>query len=170
MKPAELAKQTVEKYIKSRVIVELPQELEGIEVQRAGTFVSIKTLNKNLRGCIGTVFPTKNTVIEEIVYNAIAAATSDPRFNEIDKSELDELTYSVDILYPPEPVKSITELDPEIYGIIITSKVNGKKALLLPNLEGVDTVEDQISICRQKAGISANDEIDIQKFQVKRYT
>lgn len=169
MKPAELARSTVEKYIKERQVIKSPQSLPGIEVDKAGTFVSIKTGTGDLRGCIGTIFPTKENIIDEIIHNAIAAATRDPRFEEIRRQELNNLKYSVDILFPPEPVQSIEELNPKTHGIIIMSK-SGRQALLLPDLEGVDTVEDQIMICRRKAGISQNEPIVVRKFNVKRYT
>jgi len=111
MKPAELARLTVEKYIKERQTLIHQTSLIGIDVQKAGTFVSIKTKDGDLRGCIGTIFPTKQTIVEEIIHNAIAAATEDPRFDEIQRHELNNLKYSVDILYPPEPVKSFEELN-----------------------------------------------------------
>ncbi|EKE03815.1 MAG: hypothetical protein ACD_20C00148G0015 [uncultured bacterium] len=168
MKPAELARLTVEKYIKERQAPLAPSALIGIDVEKAGTFVSIKTNDGDLRGCIGTIFPTKSTVIEEIIHNAITAATEDPRFEEIQRQELNSLIYSVDILYPPEPVRSFDELDPKIYGIIVAAK-SGRQALLLPDLEGIDTVEDQVGICKNKAGIPLNESIAIQRFKVERH-
>jgi AmmeMemoRadiSam system protein A len=168
MKPAELARLTVEKYIKEKQISVPPSSLIGIDVQKAGVFVSIKTKDDDLRGCIGTIFPTKPTVIEEIIHNALAAATEDPRFEEINRQELTGLKYSVDILFPPEPITTFEELDPKNYGIIVASK-NGRQALLLPDLEGIDTIEAQIAICKSKAGIPMEEPIAIQRFKVERY-
>ncbi|MDD3013031.1 MAG: AmmeMemoRadiSam system protein A [Candidatus Gastranaerophilales bacterium] len=168
MKPVEFAKLTVEKYIKENKKPSLPLSLVGIEVEKAGSFVSIKTKNGDLRGCIGTIFPTKNTIIEEIVHNAISASTQDPRFEPIKRYELNDLVYSVDVLHPPEDVASLDELDPNIYGIIVLAQ-SGRQALLLPDLEGVDTVEDQIAICMRKAGIPSHEAISIKRFKVDRY-
>lgn len=168
MKPVELAKLTIEKYIKEKKIPSLPSSLVGIEVEKAGSFVSIKTKNGDLRGCIGTIFSTKETIAEEIIHNAIAASTKDPRFDPVQRYELNDLVYSVDILHPPEDVTSLLELDPEVYGIIVISQ-SGKQALLLPALEGVDTVEDQIVICMRKAGIPSQEPISVKRFKVDRY-
>lgn len=168
MKPAELARLTVEKYIKENKTPVYPQSLLGVNVERAGAFVSIKTKSNDLRGCIGTIFPTKTTIIEEIIHNAIAAATEDPRFNAIQRQELNDLKYSVDILFPPEPVKSFDELDPKNYGIIVVAR-SGRQALLLPDLEGIDTVDMQVSVCKNKAGIPQSEPVAIQRFKVERY-
>lgn len=168
MKPEELAKLTVEKYIKEGKKPSAPVSLVGVDILKAGTFVSIKTSNGDLRGCIGTIFPTKNTVMEEIIHNAVAASTQDPRFNPIQRFELKDLVYSVDVLHPPEDIKALTELDPELYGIIIASQ-SGGQALLLPALEGIETVDDQVAICMRKAGIASHEPISISRFKVDRY-
>lgn len=179
----ELAKSAVENYIKyGRIITpdaNLPIELL---TKKAGTFVTIKK-DGNLRGCIGTYLPTKENIAEEIIYNAIAAATEDCRFGPIQKEELPELSYAVYILNEPELVKNISELDPRKYGIIVKTVpispkgnvvFNGvltyKSGLLLPDLEGVDTVEKQISIACQKGGINPpSEKIIIYKFTVEKY-
>ena len=160
----ELARKAVEKYIKEGKIIK-PENLTDEMKERAGVFVSIKKRGE-LRGCIGTFEPTRKNVAEEIIYNAISSATRDPRFPPITEDELPELEYSVDILSKPEPA-SIDELEPKKYGIIVESGV--KRALLLPDLEGVETVEQQIDICRMKAGISPDEPIKIYKFEVRRY-
>ena len=121
-----------------------------------------------MRGCIGTIFPQHDTVAQEIVRNAISASTEDPRFFPIEEKELDNLKISVDILFPPENVSSKDKLDPKKYGVIVTSK-SGRRGLLLPDLEGVDTVEKQIQICRMKAGILENEPVSLQRFGVQRY-
>jgi len=169
MKPTEFAKLTVETFIKEGKLPKMPPSLIGINVDKAGTFVSIKTRDdNNLRGCIGTIFPTKENVIEEIMHNAIAAATKDPRFEAVQRPELDNLRYSVDILFPPEPVTAVDQLDPKNYGIIVASR-SGRQALLLPDLEGIDTVEVQLGVCKRKAGIPPNEPIAVQRFKVERY-
>jgi AMMECR1 domain-containing protein len=106
-------------------------------------------------------------VAEEIISNAIESSTRDPRFSPVTKEEIPELEISVDVLTQPEPVDNINELDPKKYGIIIHSK--GRRGLLLPDLEGVDTPQQQIAICRKKAWIADDEPIDIEKFRVKRY-
>ena len=160
-----LAKKTVESYINEGKISE-PSELTPGMREQAGVFVSIKKLGE-LRGCIGTYLPTKDNVAEEIVSNAVSSATKDPRFDPVSAAELPYLTYSVDILTKPELVKDINQLDPKKYGIIV--ECGGRKGLLLPDLEGVDTVEMQIDICCQKGGISPAEPIKIYRFEVKRY-
>lgn len=169
MKPEKLARLTIENYIKENKLPKPPATLLGVDLIKAGVFVSIKTFDNNLRGCIGTIFPTRVTIQEEIINNAVAASTRDPRFDAIQRYELNNLKISVDVLHPPEPINSIVELDPEIFGIIIQNS-KGNQALLLPNLDGVDTVEGQIMICRQKAGIMPTEPINIHKFKVERYS
>jgi AmmeMemoRadiSam system protein A len=165
----KLARKALETYVlegRKLSLIEAPLE-EGVmnEIQ-AGTFVSIKK-NGELRGCIGTIFPTKEIVNEEIIENAINAGCYDPRFQPVEKSELDQLTYSVDILGKPEKINTKEMLDPQEYGVIVTYKE--KKALLLPNLEGIDTVEEQLRIVLKKAGISKDDEFEMERFRVVRY-
>ncbi len=160
-----LAKETVESYVRGGKIP-TPRELTPEMKERAGVFVSIHK-HGQLRGCIGTFEPAQDNVAEEIIANAISSATRDPRFPPVTPSELDELEYSVDILTKPEPVTDIRQLDPKKYGVIVES--GWKKGLLLPDLEGVDSVEEQIAICRLKAGISAGEPIKLYRFQVKRF-
>jgi AmmeMemoRadiSam system protein A len=167
--PANLARKTVEHYISNKEMVNpADYKVIDVEVDQAGAFVCLKTKDGELRGCIGTIFPTKKTVEEEIVANAISASTGDPRFAPVNKSEIDDVTYSVDILHNPEPVGNIAELDPKVYGIIVKSE-SGKQALLLPDLEGVNTVEDQVAITKRKAGIPMNEPVHIFRFKVDRY-
>jgi len=164
---ADLAKKTVEEYVKSGKISEISESIPEEMKKKAGVFVSIKKKGK-LRGCIGTFLPATENIYKEIIRNAIAAATEDPRFPPISKSELDELEYSVDILSPPEPVKSLDELDPKKYGVIVIK--GWQKGLLLPDIEGVNTVDEQLRIAKLKAGIDPYDtDIEIYKFKVERY-
>ncbi|HEX3047831.1 MAG TPA: AmmeMemoRadiSam system protein A, partial [Bacillota bacterium] len=140
--------------------------LDQFQAQQAGTFVSIKK-HGELRGCIGTTEPTQGNVIGEVRENAISAATKDPRFDPITEDELADLVYNVDLLKPPEPIISSSELDPLKYGVIVSKGY--RRGLLLPNLEGVETVEQQISIAKQKAGIGTAESVDLERFEVVRY-
>jgi AmmeMemoRadiSam system protein A len=161
----ELAKETVESYIREGKTPRL-KELTAEMKERAGVFVSLHKRGQ-LRGCIGTFEPAKDNVAEEIIANAISSSTRDPRFSPVDASELGDLEYSVDILTEPEPVTDISQLDHKIYGVIVES--GWKKGLLLPDLEGVDSVEEQIAICRLKAGIFSDEPVKLYRFQVKRF-
>jgi AmmeMemoRadiSam system protein A len=161
----QLAKKTVETYVKEGKVPK-PEELTPEMRQQAGVFVSIHKLGE-LRGCIGTIEPQRSNVAEEIIANAISSATRDPRFPAIVPSELKDLDYSVDVLTPPEPIKSQDQLDPKRYGVIV--EAGFRKGLLLPDLEGVDSVDYQIDICRQKAGIAPNEPVKLYRFEVKRY-
>jgi AmmeMemoRadiSam system protein A len=161
----QLAKKTVETYVKEGKVPK-PEELTPEMKERAGVFVSIHKLGE-LRGCIGTIEPQRSNVAEEIIANAISSATRDPRFPAIVPSELKDLDYSVDVLTTPEPIKSQDQLDPKRYGVIV--EAGFRKGLLLPDLEGVDSVDYQIDICRQKAGIAPNAPVKLYRFEVKRY-
>lgn len=180
-----LAKSAVENYIKEKKIIELPPDLpEEFLNKKAGTFVTIKK-GGELRGCIGTYLPTKINVAEETVHNAIAAALEDYRFEPIKTDELSSLSFTVYVLNYPEPVKDTKELDPEKFGVIIKTgpftypdekevvfdgTLPYKTGLLLPDLEGVDTVEKQILIACQKGGIdSQKEKIFVYKFTVEKY-
>lgn len=138
------------------------------EFNRPGaSFVTIKKHGR-LRGCIGSVLPQRATVVEEVMQNAISAGMRDPRFDPVEAEELPELTYSVDILTPPQPVDNLAELDPKVYGVIVRS--GHRSGLLLPDLAGVETVQQQLDIARQKAGIGPTEKITVEKFEVIRYT
>jgi MEMO1 family protein len=160
-----LAKEAVENYVRKHEIIktgELTPEMR----ERAGVFVSLHKRGE-LRGCIGTFEPTRDNVAEEIITNAISSATADPRFSPVTAAELADLEYSVDILTRPEPVASESELDPQRYGIIVQS--GWRRGLLLPDLEGVDSVDEQIVICRLKAGISSDEPTKLYRFEVRRF-
>lgn len=135
--------------------------------QQAGVFVSIHEWGE-LRGCIGTIAPTTNCIAEEIIQNGISASTRDPRFPAIEEYELDQLDISVDVLSEAEPIFSLEELDVKRYGVIVTKGF--RRGLLLPNLEGVDSVEDQVAIAKQKAGIRVDDwDVELERFEVIRH-
>ena len=161
----ELARQAVESYVQKHVVIK-PGELVPEMKERAGVFVSLKKRGQ-LRGCIGTFEPAQASVAEEIIQNAISSATGDPRFSAVSPSELGSLDYSVDVLTHPEAVEDRSQLDPKKYGVIVAA--GGRRGLLLPDLEGVDSVDMQISICRQKAGIMPGEPVKLYRFQVRRY-
>jgi len=163
----ELAKKVVEEYVKNGNVLEVPKEIPPDMQKKAGVFVSLKK-HGELRGCIGTFLPCEESIYKEIVRNAIAAATEDPRFYPTQEDELNDITYSVDVLSEPEKVNNISELNPKRYGIIIVK--GNKKGLLLPDLDGVDAVEEQLRITKIKAGISLDDkEVEMFRFTVDRY-
>lgn len=164
-----LAKDVVEYYVKNKKIIgTIPHYVDNrMLTQKAGVFVSIKK-NGKLRGCIGTILPTEENIAKEIIRNAIMSATQDPRFYPITEDELNDLTYSVDILGQPEKVSTKEELDPKKYGVIVSRGY--KKGLLLPDLEGVNTVDEQLMIACQKAGIDYfTEEFEIERFTVERH-
>ena len=167
-----LAKSAVETYINKKEVIKVPDGLpEEMTSKKAGTFVTIKK-NGDLKGCIGTYLPTKESVAEEIIQNAITVATEDYRFEPVQEQELPYLAYSVYILEKPELVKDVKELNPKKYGIIIKTLNHPlKSALLLPDLDGIDTVEQQISVTCQKGGIdSSKEKTIIYKFKVKEHS
>lgn len=162
-----LARTALEAYVRERRIMKVPDGLPAeMTEDAAGTFVSIKK-DGQLRGCIGTTGPTRKNIAEEIIYNAISSGTRDPRFNPVKEEELDKLVYSVDVLKEPEPIKSMEELDVVKYGVIVKS--GGRSGLLLPNLEGVDNPEKQVSISLQKAGIKPDEKYNMERFEVIRH-
>ncbi len=163
----KLARETIERYITSGEIIKVPDSIPvEMKDRKAGAFVSIHK-NGALRGCIGTIAPTKGSVAEEIISNAVSASTRDPRFPAITADELSELEINVDVLSEPELISSPAELDVKRYGVIVSSGY--RRGLLLPDLEGVDTVEQQIEIAMMKGGISYGDEITLHRFEVIRH-
>jgi len=161
-----LAKKTVEEYVRNRKVISPPDDLTPEMKQRAGVFVSLKKRGE-LRGCIGTFLPTTENVATEIIQNAISAATRDPRFLPVSPDELDEIEYSVDVLSEPEKISDRKDLDPKRYGVIV--KRGERRGLLLPDLEGVNTVDEQINIALMKAGILPDEDFELYRFEVKRY-
>lgn len=163
----QLARQAIEEYVRTGQKI---QVTEGIPRQmcdyRAGVFVSIKKEGR-LRGCIGTIQAVWQSIAEEIIENAISAASRDPRFLPVKTEELDWLTVSVDVLGDTEKIDSPDKLDVRRYGVVVTKGY--KRGLLLPNLEGVDTVEEQIAIAKQKAGIGEHDKVELERFEVVRH-
>jgi hypothetical protein len=160
-----LARETVESYV-TQGSVPSPKSLVPEMKAKAGVFVSIHK-GKDLRGCIGTIGPTEENIAKEIIQNAVSAATKDPRFPPVSPDELPELNYNVDVLTEPEPIQSTAQLDPKKYGVIV--EAGWRRGLLLPDLEGVDSVDYQIEICRAKAGIGPKEPVKLYRFEVKRY-
>jgi AmmeMemoRadiSam system protein A len=166
----KLAKATIEAYVREQRTLDPPEELTPEMQGRAGAFVSLYDSLGNLRGCIGTIEPREPNLAQEVIHNAISAATSDPRFPPVRADELDDLTIKVDVLTDPEPIDGPQELDPRRYGVIVQSASDYRRGLLLPDLEGVDTVEYQVEIARRKAGIGPKEPVKLYRFEVKRYT
>ena len=162
-----LARETVETYVTERRTPEIPEGLpEEMERERAGVFVSLHK-DGALRGCIGTFLPTRENIAREIVSNAVSAATRDPRFDPVRPEELKWLEISVDVLSKPERISGTDQLDVKRYGVIVSS--GGRRGLLLPDLDGVDTVEEQVDIARRKGGIPEGAPLTLERFEVKRH-
>jgi len=162
----ELARRTIESYVRDGKVIAPPKELSEEMTKRAGAFVSLHRRGQ-LRGCIGTIEPVRANVAQEIIQNAISAATRDPRFSPVVANELADLDISVDVLGEPEPISSLEELDPKEYGVIV--ECGGRRGLLLPDLEGVDTPQQQVDIALRKAWISSNERYQMYRFKVVRY-
>lgn len=163
-----LARQSLESYISKGKTIAVPDGLPPeMLTTKAGAFVSIHEHGK-LRGCIGTILPTQKNLALEIIHNAISASTRDPRFDPIRPSELPWLEINVDVLGAPEPISSPDELDVKRYGVIVS--YGRRRGLLLPDLDGVDTVDQQIDIARQKGGIREDDPYTLERFEVVRHT
>ncbi len=164
----QLARMAVEKYVKEKKqLDEVPDSFpDELFDRKAGVFVSLH-LDGNLRGCIGTIAPVQDCIAEEIVSNGISACSRDPRFDAVTEDELPYLEYSVDVMGEPEPVESKDQLDVKRYGVIVTS--GARRGLLLPNLDGVKTVDQQIDIARKKAGIGPKEKIRLERFEAVRH-
>lgn len=170
----QLAKKTIEEYVKKGCWLSLPKDLpEKMLKKKAGVFVSIHQKIRDrkepiLRGCIGTILPTQENIAKEIVKNAVSAACHDHRFTPIKAEELPDLLIKVDILSEPEPITSLSALDPKKYGVIVKVQ-DGRTGLLLPDLPGIDNPHIQIAIACQKAGIRPDEEKFLYRFKVERH-
>ncbi len=162
--PVALARRAIEAYVREHRVID-PGPTAGLLGEQAGAFVSLHR-GHDLRGCIGTIAPTRATLADEIVHNAIQAATSDPRFPPLSPTELADLEISVDVLHAPEAC-SFEDLDPASYGVIVSC--DWRRGLLLPDLEGVDTAEQQCAIAMRKAGIDPAEKVSLERFKVDRY-
>ena len=162
----ELARKAINIHIATGETIQPPQSLPEKMKTQAGVFVSLHK-HGTLRGCIGTFMPTTKNIATEIIEMAIASSTSDPRFPPVVKSELDTLEISIDVLSPPENIDSTNSLNPKVYGVIVRSGF--KRGLLLPDLEGINTPEEQVDIAKRKAGIYGDEPIKLQRFKVTRH-
>lgn len=163
-----LARRAVETFVLTDSQIEPPAKPSELLTARAACFVSLKTKDGELRGCIGTIEPSRDALAEELIFNAIGAATRDPRFDPVQASELPDLRYSVDVLSAPEPA-TFEELDPNVYGVIVENESGDRRGLLLPKLEGVNTASRQVDIAARKAGIPAGAPVKLSRFRVRRF-
>ena len=151
--------------MRERRVLVPPSSLEGAPA-RAGCFVSLKTDDGALRGCIGSAQPKEPDLPREVVRNAIDAATTDLRFLPVNAEELPRLVYSVDVLTDPEPIERLRELDPKRFGVIVQNE--HRRGLLLPDIEDVDSAEQQVAIARSKALIESHEPVSLWRFEVRR--
>lgn len=164
-----LARRAVETFVMEGHILQADSAFTSPLLEGAAAcFVSIKTAEQRLRGCIGTVSPTRSTLAEEIIVNAVSAATRDPRFPPVAVAELPLLRYSVDVLEEPEPAR-LEDLDPAEFGVIVEDNTGRRRGLLLPAIEGVETAPEQVQIAARKAGIAAGEPLRFYRFRVRRF-
>ena len=167
--PVQLAKETVKRLLTQSNLPENGNDIVSSVLwnEHKSCFVSIKTKNGDLRGCIGTLSPVQESLDKEIIANAVSASTRDPRFPPMTKDELSNVVFSVDVLSEAEPIESITQLNPKMYGVIVSKGY--RRGVLLPDLEGVDTAEQQVQIAAMKAGLYDLDGVKLERFTVTRY-
>jgi AmmeMemoRadiSam system protein A len=164
-----LARSAVETFVRERRRLKPDDSpVSSILRQPAACFVSIKTDQGDLRGCIGTIEPAKETLAEELIANAVDAATRDPRFFPVAEDELQYLEYSVDVLFQPEPAE-FEDLDPNTFGVIVEDESGSHRGLLLPDIEGIETASQQVEIATRKAGISPGTPLRLFRFRVRRF-
>lgn len=163
-----LARQAIETFVRTGKVLKAPSTPNALLSARASCFVSIKTHDGDLRGCIGTIEPVKSNLAEELIANAISAATRDPRFEPVAPEELTGLRYSVDVLGAAEPA-IFEDLDPKVYGVIVEDQSGRMRGLLLPDIPGVETARQQVDIASRKAGIAPGAPIKLSRFRVDRY-
>lgn len=169
IEPQELARLAVEQFIRDSTEIDPPRDPQGVLATRAGAFVTLRRLDGELRGCIGTIEPMRSNVAEEIIHNAMSAATRDPRFPAVLPSELPGLRYGVDVLSVPEKVRGLEDLDSQVYGVIIETVDGLRRGLLLPRIEGIDSSEEQWLAVHSKAGIKPGTPVGVERFTVTRF-
>ena len=169
IEPQELARLAVEQFIRDATEIDPPRDPQGVLATRAGAFVTLRRLDGELRGCIGTIEPMRSNVAEEIIHNAMSAATRDPRFPAVLPSELPALRYGVDVLSVPEKVRGLEDLDSQVYGVIIETVDGSRRGLLLPRIEGIDSSEEQWLAVHSKAGIKPGTPVRVERFTVTRF-
>lgn len=162
-----LAHQAVKTYLETGHIILPPEPLPDNMAAPAAVFVSLYSADGQLRGCRGTIVPTKPNLAEAIIHTAITSATDDPRFPPLVMAELPGLKIKLDVLSPMEPVSDISTLDEKLYGVLIQS--GKRRALLLPDIEAVTSVAHQLEVVRRKAGLSADEPVNLYRFTVTRY-
>ncbi len=163
-----LARAAIEAYVDEGRVLSPEDAPEPVEGGRAGVFVTLwRRRSHELRGCIGTIQPTEDTLADETIRNAIAAATRDPRFPAMRREELDDLELEVSVLHPPEHISSPDELDPRRYGVIVQH--GRRRGLLLPDIPGIDDAATQVYMARQKAWIGRDEPVELWRFQVDKY-
>lgn len=167
--PQELARLSVESFIRQGIVIEPPADPQGILATRAGAFVTLRKPDGQLRGCIGTIEAEHSNVAREIVQNAISAATRDPRFPPVTTSELPVLKYGVDVLSTPEPVRGPDDLDPAVYGVIVETLDGVRRGLLLPRISGLESAKEQWLAVHSKAGIRPGTPVRVERFTVVRF-
>ena len=163
-----LARLAIETFVRTGKSLATPDRPSALLAARAACFVSIKTNDGELRGCVGTIEPIRETLAEELIANAINAATRDPRFDPVAAEELGRLRYSVDVLGATEPA-DFADLDPRTYGVIVEDESGKLRGLLLPDIPGVETAAQQVDIAARKAGIPAGAAVKLSRFRVDRY-
>ena len=166
--PSALAREAVETFVRSDKVLAPPKTASGFMRSRSPCFVSLKMRNGDLRGCIGTIEPSKDSLAEEIIANAISAATNDPRFDPVSEVELPELRYSVDVLSAAEETV-LADLDPSVFGVIVEDEIGSRRGLLLPDIPGIDEAKQQVEIAARKAGIDEDEPIKLYRFRVERF-
>ncbi|HEX8845721.1 MAG TPA: AmmeMemoRadiSam system protein A [Pyrinomonadaceae bacterium] len=163
-----LARRAIETFVREGRVIEKPTAEDPRLKERAACFVSIKTDEGDLRGCVGTIEPVKETLAEELIANAVSSATRDPRFSPVSPAELSHLRYSVDVLSSPEPAE-FNELDPKVFGVIVEDESGTLRGLLLPDLAGVESAKHQVEIAARKAGIAPGTPLKLFRFRVERF-
>jgi AmmeMemoRadiSam system protein A len=163
-----LARRAVETFTHSGDVIDARATARGLLATPAPCFVSLKTVDGELRGCIGTIEPSRDTLAQEIVANAISAATNDPRFEPVQVDELSNLRYSVDVLFPPEKA-GLEDLDPAVFGVIVEDESGLRRGLLLPDIEGITDAHQQVEIAARKAGIASGESVRLWRFRVERF-
>ena len=165
-----LARTAVETYIMKRRVIKPARPAQTSLLNRpSACFVCIKTLGLELRGCIGTVEPEKRTLAEEVVVNAIKAATRDPRFKPLSGDELPSLRYSVDVLGRLEPAE-FDDLNPSVFGVVVTDYSGRRRGLLLPAIESITTAGQQVGVAARKAGIEPDEPLKLYRFRTHRFS
>lgn len=165
-----LARNAVEAYVLRGQLVEPPPFPETSPLTMpSACFVSIKTVGLELRGCIGTVEPEHDTLAEEVIANAVKAATRDPRFHPVLGDELPSLLYSVDVLGSLEPAR-LEDLNPAVFGVVVTDRSGSRRGLLLPDIESIETADQQVGVAARKAGIKPGEPLRLYRFRTRRFS